>query len=95
MAGQKVIKALDLFLRGRRKFPRAKMAGICPVGGLDLWPIATAAYEANFGVKTWCSKAEDVNPRRFKRRLVQLTFCWLLLSAQTTVLQRAMRPVAS
>ena len=40
----------------------ARMAGVRPVGGIDLWPIATAAYKANFSAETWCSRIEEIDP---------------------------------
>ncbi len=58
------------------------MAGVCPVGGLDLWPIATAAYEANFGAKTWCSKIEDVDLAQVKNAIGSIDL--LLASPECT-----------
>jgi DNA (cytosine-5)-methyltransferase 1 len=62
MAAKKPIQALDLFCGGGGSSLGAKMAGIRPVGGIDLWPVAVAAYEANFGAKTWCSRIEEIDP---------------------------------
>ena len=43
------------------------MAGVQPVGGIDLWRIATTAYEANFGTPTWCERIEDLDPLRVQK----------------------------
>jgi DNA (cytosine-5)-methyltransferase 1 len=69
MAGRKVIRALDLFCGGGGSSIGARMAGVLPVAGLDHWPIATAAYEANFRAKTWCSKIEDVEPAHVEKAI--------------------------
>ena len=37
------------------------------MGGIDLWPIATEAYAANFGVKTWCARIEEIDPLQVQR----------------------------
>lgn len=67
MASKKRICAIDLFCGGGGSSIGARMAGVQPVAGIDLWPIATAAYEANFLAKSWCSKIENLSPRAVER----------------------------
>jgi DNA (cytosine-5)-methyltransferase 1 len=38
------------------------MTGVRPVGGIDFWPVAVEAYEANFSASTWCSRIEEIDP---------------------------------
>lgn len=67
MAVKTPITALDMFCGGGGSSLGARMAGVQPVGGIDLWPIATAAYEANFETRTWCEPIETIDPNRVKR----------------------------
>lgn len=82
MAARKVIRALDMFCGGGGSSLGARMAGVRPVGGLDLWSVATSAYEANFGAQTWCSKIEDVEPAQVKKAVGTLDL--LLASPECT-----------
>jgi DNA (cytosine-5)-methyltransferase 1 len=58
------------------------MAGVQLLGGIDLWPIATAAYEANVGARTWCQPIEDVDPAEVKNAVGKIDL--LLASPECT-----------
>ncbi len=65
MALQRKIRAFDLFCGGGGSSLGAKQAGAVPVGGVDLWPIATDAYSINLrDAKTYTNDLNDLEPSR-------------------------------
>jgi predicted RNA methylase len=56
MKSDEGIRTFDLFCGGGGSSIGAKSAGAIPLGGVDLWPVATAAFEANIrGAKAYTS----------------------------------------
>ena len=65
-----MIRALDIFCGAGGGSWGARAAGVEIVGALDMCPIATATYEANFlGTRVVTSRLEEVSPLRLKRQL--------------------------
>ncbi|MDA1050137.1 MAG: DNA cytosine methyltransferase [Planctomycetota bacterium] len=64
MARRREVRAFDLFCGGGGSSLGAKQAGATPVGGVDLWSIATDAYAANLpGAKAYTGDLSQLNPR--------------------------------
>lgn len=82
MAGRLPIRGFDLFCGGGGSSLGARMAGIKLLGGIDLCPIATAAFEANFGGRIWCKPIEDVDPAEVKNAIGEVDL--LLASPECT-----------
>jgi DNA (cytosine-5)-methyltransferase 1 len=82
MAAKRPITGFDLFCGGGGSSLGARMAGVQLLGGIDLWPIATAAYEANVGARTWCQPIEDVDPAEVKNAVGKIDL--LLASPECT-----------
>jgi DNA (cytosine-5)-methyltransferase 1 len=80
--GKRTIRALDIFCGGGGSSLGARMAGIQPVGGIDLWHIATAAYESNFSAPTWCTDLEELDPRQILKKVGKIDL--LLASPECT-----------
>lgn len=59
------IRTFDLFCGGGGSSIGAKRAGAVPLGGVDLWPVATAAFEANLpGAKGYTSDLSQLCPQQ-------------------------------
>lgn len=64
MARRNEVRAFDLFCGGGGSSLGAKSAGATPVGGVDLWPVATAAYQVNLpGAKVFCDDLANLDPQ--------------------------------
>ncbi|MBI2478367.1 MAG: DNA cytosine methyltransferase [Planctomycetia bacterium] len=64
MARRREVRAFDLFCGGGGSSIGAKQAGATPVGGVDLWSIATDAYAANLpGAKAYTGDLSQLDPR--------------------------------
>jgi len=63
MTRRQIIRAFDLFCGGGGSSLGAKQAGATPVGGVDLWPVATDAYALNLaGTKTYTTDLNSLDP---------------------------------
>jgi DNA (cytosine-5)-methyltransferase 1 len=64
MPSQPKYRALDLFCGGGGSSIGALGAGVQPVGGVDVWPIATSAYSLNVpGATAFTCDLNDLEPR--------------------------------
>ncbi len=70
MARRNEVRAFDLFCGGGGSSLGAKSAGATPVGGVDLWSIATDAYQANLpDAKVFCDDLTNLDPRAISQEL--------------------------
>lgn len=61
----KEIRAFDLFCGGGGSSIGAKQAGVTPVGGVDAWDLATAAYKCNLPrTLTYTRDIRNLSPKR-------------------------------
>jgi DNA (cytosine-5)-methyltransferase 1 len=64
MARRREVRAFDLFCGAGGSSLGAKQAGATPVGGVDLWPIATDAYARNLpAARTYNTDLHRLDPR--------------------------------
>jgi DNA (cytosine-5)-methyltransferase 1 len=65
MASNREIRAFDLFCGGGGSSLGAKQAGACPVGGVDVWQLATDAFKLNLpGTSTYTQNLDSLKPRQ-------------------------------
>lgn len=77
------MRAIDLFCGGGLSSVGARDAGAELVGAIDLCPIATETYKANFQTATVINKRlEDVRPARLRDRVGDIDL--LLASPECT-----------
>ena len=70
MARRNEARAFDLFCGGGGSSLGAKSAGATPVGGVDLWSIATDAYQANLpDTRVFCDDVASLDPRAISKEL--------------------------
>ncbi|HUT09606.1 MAG TPA: DNA cytosine methyltransferase [Thermoguttaceae bacterium] len=76
-------KAFDLFCGGGGSSSGASMAGVVPVGGLDMWPEAIQTYDLNFpNASTYCQNVSHVSAKQVAREVGRVDF--LLASPECT-----------
>ncbi|MBX9791398.1 MAG: DNA cytosine methyltransferase [Pirellulales bacterium] len=78
-----LFRAFDLFCGGGGSSCGAQMAGVRPVGGIDLWPIATQTYKLNFPkAKVYRRRINGLSATQVARDVGQVDF--LLASPECT-----------
>jgi len=70
MPASQEIRAFDLFCGGGGSSIGAMQAGVRPVGGVDLWPIAAKAFENNVrGATAYSCDINALEPERVSDEL--------------------------
>jgi DNA (cytosine-5)-methyltransferase 1 len=78
-----MFRGLDIFSGVGGSSAGARAAGIEMIGAIDLWPVATATYQANFPeARVITGKLEEVNVCQLKRQLGRIDL--LLASPECT-----------
>ena len=78
-----VIRTFDLFCGAGGSSLGAQAAGATPLGGVDLWPIATEAFALNLpGTTTYASDLTALNPAKVAKEVGKIDL--LLASPECT-----------
>jgi len=68
--GERRLRCIDLFCGAGGSSCGARLAGVKPVAGIDMWPLAIEAYQLNNrGAKTYTRALQRLDPRELAREV--------------------------